>query len=190
MTDRANIALDDIDLKILRELQADARIPNIVLADKVGLSPSPCSRRVRLLEEAGVVAAYRAVLDRAAVGFGLTVFAGVRVARHSRENAEAFVDAVLAMPEVVACHLTSGDTDYLLEVVVPDMATYESTVLRRMLSLPAVADIRTSFAMRSHKTDGPLPLATRRRGPNDGSTSAGRGEVRPRRRPEGGATMA
>ncbi len=158
MSDRAKLALDEIDLRILRELQADARIPNIVLAEKVGLSPSPCSRRVKLLERAGVVTAYRAVLDRAAVGLGLTVFAGVRVARHSQENAEAFVAAVLDMPEVVACHLTSGDIDYLVEVVVPDMASYESTVLRRLLSLPAIADIRTSFAMRSHKTDGPLPL--------------------------------
>ncbi|MDK9697394.1 MAG: Lrp/AsnC family transcriptional regulator [Siculibacillus sp.] len=158
MSERAELRLDEIDLRILRELQADARIPNVVLAERVGLSPSPCSRRVKLLERAGVITACRALLDRAAIGLGLTVFAGIRVARHSHENADAFVAAVLDMPEVVACHLTSGDTDYLLEVVVPDMATYESTVLRRLLSLPAIADIRTSFAMRSHKTDGPLPL--------------------------------
>jgi Lrp/AsnC family leucine-responsive transcriptional regulator len=158
MSDPAKPVLDEIDLRILRELQADARIPNLVLAERVGLSPSPCSRRVKLLERAGIVTAYRAVLDRAAVGLGLTVFAGVRVERHTAANAEAFVEAALAMPEVVACHLTSGDTDYLLEVVAADMATYEATVLRRLLSLPAIRDIRTSFAMRSHKTDGPLPL--------------------------------
>lgn len=159
MNDPAEIALDAIDLKILRELQADARLPNLVLAERVGLSPSPCSRRVRLLERAGVITAHRAVLDRRAVGLGLTVFAGVRVEKHTRDNADAFVAAVLAMPEVVACHLTSGDVDYLLEVVVPDMAAYEATVLGRLLELPAIRDIRTSFAMRSHKVSGPLPLA-------------------------------
>jgi Lrp/AsnC family leucine-responsive transcriptional regulator len=154
----ANFALDEIDLRILRELQADARLPNLMLAERVGLSPSPCSRRVKILERAGVIGAYRAVLDRAAIGLGLTVFAGVRVEKHTRENADAFVAAVLGMAEVVACHLTSGDVDYLLEVVVPDMATYEATVLQRLLSLPAIRDIRTSFAMRTHKANGPLPL--------------------------------
>ena len=161
MTDSANLAIDGIDLAILRELQADARLPNLVLADRVGLSPSPCSRRVKLLERAGVITAHRAVIDRAAVGLGLTVFAGVRVEKHTRENADAFVAAVLAMPEVVACHLTSGDVEYLLEVVVPDMGTYEATVLGRLLELPAIRDIRTSFAMRSHKVSGPLPLPGR-----------------------------
>ena len=158
MTTSAKSTLDDIDLRILRELQADARLPNQVLAERVGLSPSPCSRRVKLLERAGVITAHRAVLDRAAVGLGLTVFAGVRVEKHTRENADAFVTAVAAIPEVVACHLTSGDVDYLLEVVVPDMAAYEAMVLGRLLELPAIRDIRTSFAMRSHKVNGPLPL--------------------------------
>lgn len=158
MMTSAKFTLDDIDLKILRELQADARLPNLVLAERVGLSPSPCSRRVKLLEQAGVITAHRATVDRAAVGLGLTVFAGVRVEKHTRANADAFVAAVLAMPEVVACHLTSGDVDYLLEVVVPDMSAYEATVLGRLLELPAIRDIRTSFAMRSHKVGGPLPL--------------------------------
>jgi Lrp/AsnC family leucine-responsive transcriptional regulator len=158
MSNPAKHALDAIDEKILIELQADARLPNIVLADKVGLSPSPCSRRVKILEEAGVVTGYRAVLNRAAIGLGLTVFAGVRVERHSHENADLFVSAVLKMPEVVACHLVSGEVDFLIEVVAPDMATYEETVLRRLLSLPSVRDIRSSFAMRSHLAAGPLPV--------------------------------
>lgn len=152
------MTLDAIDLKILRELQADARIPNIALAERVGLSPSPCSRRVRLLEEAGVIGGYRAIVGRAAVGLKLTVFSGIRVDRHSLENADAFVAAVLAIPEVVACHLVSGDADFLLESVVADMEAYETRVLRRLLALPATRDIRTSFAMRSYKTDGALPV--------------------------------
>ncbi|MGP9813110.1 Lrp/AsnC family transcriptional regulator [Rhodopseudomonas sp. NSM] len=157
-TNPAKADLDAIDLRILAELQADARIPNITLAERVGLSPSPCSRRVRLLEEAGVVAGYRALIDRAAVGLSVTAFAGIRVERHSRDNAEAFIAAVRDMPEVIACHLVSGDADFLLEVVVPDIAAYEATVLRGLLALPTVRDIRTSFVMRSDKLDGPLPL--------------------------------
>jgi Lrp/AsnC family leucine-responsive transcriptional regulator len=158
MSSSANRPLDAIDLKILREIQNDARIPNLTLADRVGLSPSPCSRRVKLLEEAGVIEGYRAVLNRAAVGLGLTVFAGVRVERHAQDQADAFVKAVLALPEVVACHLVSGDVDFLVEVVVPDMATYEATVLRQLLSLAAIRDIRSSFAMRSYLAGGALPL--------------------------------
>lgn len=159
MSISANTSLDAIDLKILRELQADARLPNMVLAERVGLSPSPCSRRVGLLEKTGVIEGYRAVLKRSAVGLGLTVFAGVRVERHNNENAETFLSEILAMPEVIACHLVSGDADFLLEVVVPDMATYEAVLLRKLLSLPSVRDIKSNFAMRSHKAGGALPVA-------------------------------
>ncbi|MBB3236837.1 Lrp/AsnC family transcriptional regulator [Phyllobacterium endophyticum] len=158
MSNNTNFALDAIDLKILLELQTDARLPNITLADRVGLSPSPCSRRVKLLEDAGVIEGYRAVLSRQAVGLGLTVFAGVRVERHAQDQADAFVEAVLAMPEVIACHLVSGDVDFLVEVVVPDMATYEATVLRQLLSLATVRDIRSGFAMRSYSAGRALPL--------------------------------
>lgn len=159
--DSANLVLDATDIKILRELQADARLPNVTLAERVNLSPSPCLRRVKMLEAAGVIEGYRAVINRAAINLGLTVFAGVRVERHCHENADEFVTAVLAMPEVVACQLVSGDIDFLIEAVVPDMATYESTVLRRLLSLNAVRDIRSSFTMRSYKTGGALPVADR-----------------------------
>ncbi len=154
----AKLELDAIDLKILAELQADARIPNITLAERVGLSPSPCSRRVKLLEEAGVIEGYRAMVNRKAVGLELTVFASIRVERHSLENADAFAGAILAIPEVVACHLVSGDADFLIEAVVPGVAAYETTVLRRLLALPALRDIRSSFAMRSFRANGPLPV--------------------------------
>ena len=105
-----------------------------------------------------MIEGYRTVLNRAAIDLGLTVFAGIRVERHSAQNADSFVEAVLAMPEVVACHLVSGDVDFQIEVVVPDMATYESIVLRRLLSLSAVRDIRSSFAMRSYRAGGALPV--------------------------------
>jgi len=160
MNNPAKLALDAIDRAILLALQEDARIANLALADRVGLSPSPCSRRVRLLEAAGAIRGYRAVLDRPTLGFGLTVFANVRVERHSREHADAFVAAVLGIPNVVACHLVSGDADFLLEVVVPDMETYESVVLRQLLDMKAIRDIRSNFAMRTFKTEGPLPLGS------------------------------
>ncbi|MFT4115952.1 Lrp/AsnC family transcriptional regulator [Bradyrhizobium sp.] len=160
MTIPANTAnFDAIDLKILRELQADARLPNNVLAERVGLSPSPCSRRVRLLEETGAIEGYRTIVNRSSVGLGLTVFAGIRVGRHSAEGKENFIRLLLAMPEVIACHLVSGDIDFLIEVVVRDMVTYEATVLNRLLSLPELRDIRTSFAMRTYRSSGPLPLS-------------------------------
>jgi Lrp/AsnC family transcriptional regulator, leucine-responsive regulatory protein len=159
---------DPIDLRILRELQADARLPNNELAERVGLSPSPCSRRVRLLEESGAIEGYRTVLNRAAVGLGLTIFAGIRIGRHSAEGKENFIRMLLAMPEVIACHLVSGDVDFLIEVVVRDMATYEATVLNGLLSLPELRDIRTSFAMHTYRSSGPLPL------PSDDRPSAGR----------------
>ena len=152
-------SLDAIDRNILRLLQADARLPNNVLAERVGLSPSPCSRRVKLLEEAGIIDGYRTVLNRAAIGLNLTIFAGIRVDRHSAERKDQFIETILAMPEVVACHLVSGDVDILIEVVVPDMAAYETTVLNRLLALPELRDIRTSFAMRSYKSVGALPIS-------------------------------
>lgn len=159
MAETTNIGnFDAIDLRILRELQADARLPINLLAERVGLSPSPCSRRVKLLEEKGTIEGYRTVVNRAAIGLGLTVFAGIRIGRHSSEGKHSFIQMLLAMPEVIACHLISGDVDFLIEVVVRDMATYEATVLNRLLSLPELRDIRTSFAMRTYRSSGPLPL--------------------------------
>lgn len=158
MDNPANPRLDAIDMRLLAQLQADARTPNMVLAERAGLSPSPCSRRIRLLEQAGVIRGYRAILDRRQIGAGLTIFCNVRIDRHSEEMADAFIAEVLAIPEVVACHLVSGDYDFLLEIVAADMTTYEQTVLRRLIALPASRDIHSSFAMRSHRIDGPLPL--------------------------------
>ena len=117
---------DAFDLKILAVLQADGRIPNTELAERVGLSPTPCLRRVRALEAAGVIAGYRATLARKAVDLGLTVFVEVKVDGHRDVNAEAIQAAFHALPEVVACHLVSGEYDFLCQVVVPDLAGYEA----------------------------------------------------------------
>ena len=149
--------LDGIDRRILAALQTDGRLTNVELADRIGLSPSPCLRRLKRLEQAGVIRGYRAVLDRRAVGLGLTVFVGIKVGKHSRDNAE-MLNAALAAPEVVACHMVSGEADFLAEVVVPDLDAYERLLTDRPLTLPMIEGIRSNFALRTIKTDGPLAL--------------------------------
>lgn len=152
------LKLDAIDRRILSALQQDARLTNVQLANEVGLSPSPCLRRVRLLEEAGVIRGYHAALDRTGLGLGLTVFVGVKIERHHDKEAAAFREAVQALPEVVTCHLVSGEADYLLQVVVADLAGYESFLLGTLLKLPGVSDVRSNFAIQTVKAQGPLPL--------------------------------
>jgi Lrp/AsnC family transcriptional regulator, leucine-responsive regulatory protein len=150
--------LDVIDVRILQELQADGRLTNVELADKVGLSPSPCLRRVRLLESSGVIRGYHAMLDRTGLGLGLTVFVGVKVGHHHEEHATAFWDVVQTLPEVVSCHLVSGEADFLLQVVVPDLAGYERFLIGTLLKLPGVSDVRSNFAIKAIKAQAPLPL--------------------------------
>lgn len=153
-----NPDLDDIDRRIIAELQADARLTNIELADRVGLSASPCLRRVRRLAEEGVINGYRAVLHRNRVGLGLTVFLAVKIDRHGNDRALDFERTVTAMSEVVGCHLVAGEADYFLEVVVADMERYQQFLVGKLLELPIVRDVRSSIAIQSLKADAPLPL--------------------------------
>lgn len=151
-------SLDDFDVRILDTLQGEGRISNADLADRIGLSATPCLRRVKALEQAGVIAGYRALINRNEVGLGLTVMVGVKVDGHRDANARAIQDEFIAMPEVVSCHLVSGETDFLLEVVVPDLARYEQFLLGRLLKLPMVKDIRSNIVIRTVKENAPLPL--------------------------------
>ena len=144
--------------KILSALQRDGRLTNVELAELVGLTESPCSRRVRRLEQDGVIEGYRAVLSRPKLGLGLTAFVGVKVGPHDHVEEQTFASAVTALPEVVSCHLVSGEMDFLLQVVVPDLAAYERLLIGALLKLPGVRDVRSSFAMRTYKSDAPLPL--------------------------------
>jgi Lrp/AsnC family transcriptional regulator, leucine-responsive regulatory protein len=153
-----NMPLDSVDRRLLEVLQRDGRVSNVALAERVHLSPSPCLRRLRALEHDGVIEGYRAVLDREAVGLGLTVFVEIKVEGHSDRLAEAIEKAVAKMPEVVACHIVSGAADFLLEVVVPDLRAYERLLLGSLLKLPSVADVRSNFAIRTVKGPSPLPL--------------------------------
>jgi Lrp/AsnC family transcriptional regulator, leucine-responsive regulatory protein len=154
--------MDDVDRRILAELQRDGRISNVELAERVNLSPSPCLRRLKRLESAGLIEGYRAVLDRRKVGLGLTVFLEVKVEGHSASTAQRLERTFGAMEEVVACHIVSGPADFLLEVVVPDLEAYEHFLLGTMLDVAGLSDVRSHFALHTVKSNGPLPLSPTR----------------------------
>ena len=154
----ANLDLDAIDQKIITTLQANGRLTNVELAERIGLSPSPSLRRVKRLERQGYIDSYRAVWQRGRVGLGLTVFIGVKIASHANDRAEAFEEAIIAMPEVVACHLVAGDVDYLLEVVVPDLEHYQRYLVNKLLNLSIVREVRSNVAIQVLKAGAPLPL--------------------------------
>lgn len=149
---------DKVDRAIIAQLQRDGRIANVDLADAVGLSPSACLRRVKALEADGIIAGYRAEVSRAKAGLGLTVFVGLKVDGHSRETSQQVEVALLAIQAVVACYLVSGSDDFLIEAAVPDLAGYEQLLLDQVLAIPAVTEARSTFAIRTVLSRGPLPL--------------------------------
>jgi Lrp/AsnC family leucine-responsive transcriptional regulator len=141
--------LDKLDRDLLRALQANGRLSNAELAQRIGLSPSACFRRLQRLEEQGVIAGYVADLDGEAIGKPTTVFIEVTLASQVSTALDAFERAVAACDDVLECHLMSGDFDYLLRVAVADMRDYERVHRQRIAALPHVARIRTAFAMRA-----------------------------------------
>ncbi|MFC5184921.1 Lrp/AsnC family transcriptional regulator [Actinomadura harenae] len=141
--------MDDVDRAILAVLEKDGRISNADLAARVGLSPSPCLRRVRRLEESGVIRGYRALVDGAAVGRALRVFVGVRLVRHSREHVAEFEREVARLCEVVHSHHVTGDYDYLLQVEVADLPAFEDFHANRLAGLPGVAAVNSYVTMKS-----------------------------------------
>ena len=141
--------MDDVDRSILAVLEKHGRISNADLAARVGLSPSPCLRRVRRLEETGVIRGYQALVDPVAVGRGLRVFAGVRLARHARPEVVAFERAVTQLPEVVHTHHVTGNYDYLLQIEVADLAAYQDFHANRLASLPGVAMVTSYVTMKT-----------------------------------------
>src|SRR5918992_2364024 len=150
--------VDAVDRRMLEILQREGRISNAALAEKLHLSPSPCLRRLRALESDGVISGYRAMLDRAKLGLGLTIFVELKVDGHSDRTAAAISERLTAAPEVVSAHIVSGSADFLLEVVVADLAAYERLMFETLLRLPNVADVRSNFALRTVKPAGPLPV--------------------------------
>ncbi len=150
--------LDAIDRRILEQVQRSGRITNLELAGRVGVSASPCLRRLRQLESDGVIKAYIAQLNREKVGLGLTSFIAVKLKRHGDAAASAFRGAIQDMPEVTACYITSGEHDFLLQVVAPDLPAYRRFVLDNLIKVPEVKDIHSSIVLDTIKEDAPLPL--------------------------------
>ena len=151
--------LDDIDRKILVELQADGRMSLNDLAAKVGLSPSPCLRRVRMLEKDGVISRYVAVLDQRAVGLPVSVFVSIKLESQREEALDRFAKAIARWPEVLECYLMTGPRDYLLRVVVADLAAYERFLKQKLTRLSGIGSIESSFALEQVKYTNVLPLA-------------------------------
>lgn len=156
--------IDDIDRAILTVLQKDARISNVDLASAVGLSPAPCLRRVQALERDGLIEQYVALLNPAAVDRPVTVFVQISLDLHVGTRLESVENALLARPEILQCHLMTGDADYLIRVVVPDVGAYERFLKEWLTQIPGVARIKSSFALRQVKysTALPLPQPTKR----------------------------
>ncbi|BAF86239.1 MULTISPECIES: Lrp/AsnC family transcriptional regulator [Azorhizobium] len=151
--------LDAIDRKILSILQQDCRITMQELADRVGLSASPCHRRVRLLEERGVITRHVALVDQAAVGLPVSVFISIKLERQKEEDLDRFARSISTWPEVLECYLMTGPRDYLLRVVVPDLAAYETFLKTKLTRLDGVASIESSFALGQVKYSIALPVA-------------------------------
>jgi Lrp/AsnC family leucine-responsive transcriptional regulator len=154
----ARASLNRTDRRILEILQGDGRLSNLELAERVNLSPSACLRRVRALEEGGVIRRYAALLDPGKVGLGLRAFVTVKVEKRGRMPAEAFTKAVQDWPEVVGCHSTSGDMDYLLRIHVEDLEHFSRFVMDSLLKHPGVLDVKSSFVLEEVKETTSLPL--------------------------------
>ena len=150
--------LDSIDRRILDVLQKDGRLSNAQLAEQVGLTPAPCLRRVRALEKTGVIQKYAALVDSRALSLGVTVFAQVTLDKQVKDQLEIFEQSVGLWPEVMDCYLMTGDADYLLRIVLPDVEAYERFLNEALTQVPGVASIKSSFALRQVKYSTALPL--------------------------------
>lgn len=152
------LKFDELDRKILNVLQADGRISLVDLAAKVGLSVTPCLRRVRILERTGVIARYVAVLDQRAVGLPVSVFVSIKLERQQEEALDRFAKTIARWPEVLECYLMTGSRDYWLRVVVPDLEAYERFVKQKLTRVEGIASIESSFALEQVKYTNILPI--------------------------------
>ncbi|MCK8786412.1 Lrp/AsnC family transcriptional regulator [Roseomonas sp. NAR14] len=157
MADSA-LSLDAIDRRILRALQADGRLSVVALAERVGLSATPCQRRLRRLEEAGVIAGYAALLDPARLGLPLQAFVSVALSSHAEEVVSAFQKALAGRPEVLAAYAMSGEMDYLLHILAADFEAYAAFALKALLRMPGVKETRSSFVLTPLKRPGAVPV--------------------------------
>ena len=151
-------ALDSIDLKLLAELQSEGRITNVDLASRVGLTAPPCLRRVRALEEAGVIRGYHASLDPARLGFSIMVFAMVSLKSQAEADLRAFEEHIKGLPEVRECHMLNGEIDFILKIVSRDLQTFQDFLTSKLTPAPNVASVKTSLTIRTAKNEPGVPL--------------------------------
>ena len=151
--------LDKIDKSILHELQNNARISNTELAERVALSPTPCARRVKHLEDAGIIIGHRTILDPELLGLSLTALVSVTMDKHTADRFDKFEVAAAKLPEVIECYVVTGqDSDFLIKVMVRDMRHYEEFLLRRLTKLDGVSGVHSSFVLRQPISKSELPL--------------------------------
>ncbi|WP_339690155.1 Lrp/AsnC family transcriptional regulator [uncultured Parasphingorhabdus sp.] len=154
----ADTNLDDIDLKILQRLQTDGRITNVELANSVGLTAPPCLRRMRALEDEGVIKSYHAAIDPAKMGYTITVFAMVSLKSQAEIDLQAFEDHVQKLPEVRECYMLNGEIDFMLKVVAKDLQQFQSFLTSQLTAAPNVASVKTSLTIRSAKHQPGVPI--------------------------------
>lgn len=153
------VSLDSADVRLLECLQGQARLTNVELSERVRLSPSQCYRRLRRLEESGLLRAYVALLDRERLGLGVVAFVNVSLEKQREHPAEAFNQAVQDIPEILECLAVSGEADYLLRVVAVDLKAFSDFLMHRLLRLPMVANVRSSILLDEVKSTTALPLS-------------------------------
>jgi Lrp/AsnC family transcriptional regulator, leucine-responsive regulatory protein len=150
--------LDRRDAQLLAELQTDGRRSVVELAERIGLSPTPCARRIKQLEDAGVIEGYTVVIDPRRLGLSVQALVQVRLERHTDDNVEQFKRSLQALDEVIACFATTGAHDFMLHVVVPDLESLQTVVLRKLLKIPSVRDVQSSIVLETVKRLAHLPL--------------------------------
>ncbi len=156
----AHSRLDETDLSILALLQQDGRMTNVELAASVGLTAPPCLRRVKVLEQEGVIQSYHAVLNGPALGYTIMVFAMVSLKSQAESDLRAFEEHVTALPEVRECHMLNGEIDFILKVVAKDLQSFQSFLTAQLTSAPNVASVKTSLTIRTSKNTPGVPVAT------------------------------
>jgi DNA-binding Lrp family transcriptional regulator len=153
------LLLDSIDRTILSELQEDGRITNVELARRAGLTAPPCLRRVRSLEEGGVINGYHARLNPGALGYGITVFALVSLRSQAEEDLRGFESHVATLPEVRECHMLNGEIDFILKIVAPDLRSFQDILTTHLTPAPNVASVKTSLTIRTAKAIWGVPVS-------------------------------
>lgn len=154
----SSVTVDRHDLELLAELQRDGKLTNSTLGERIHLSTSQVSRRIQRLEETKVISHYAAILDLDVVGLGVTAFTSVTLGRHGEAQGDAFERAVADMPEVLECLSVSGEADYVLRVVTPDLASFSEFMMQRLLRLPSVVNVKSNIALKRIKQTHVLPL--------------------------------